>query len=76
MGFLNMNMKDVILLTWAGPVKMFRICCALTSLKLLTGKQSVSNIRGVFVVVGFLTSTIWRIYSMNYAVQRGNSTVQ
>jgi hypothetical protein len=76
---LNMNMEDVILLAWAGPVKMFRICCvacALTSLKLLTGKQNVSKIRGVFVVVGFLTSTIWGIYSMNYAVQRGNSTVE
>jgi hypothetical protein len=64
MGFLNMNMKDVMLLAWAGPFKMFRVCCALTSLKLLTGKQSVSKIRDVFVVVGFLTSTIWRIYSI------------
>ena len=64
MGFLNMNMEDVTLLAWAGPVKMFRICCALTSLKLSTGRQSVSKIRGVFMIVDFLTSTIWPIYSI------------
>ncbi len=33
-----MNMKDVMLLAWAGPIKMFRICCALTSLKAFNKK--------------------------------------